>query len=49
MKKIIEVEYPDHHVENELIKFIKELIEEDGRMKEGVFRSHIVIEHIPNK
>ena len=48
MKQVIEVEYPDHSVEKELIDFLKKLCDENGQMKQGVFRSHIIIEHIPN-
>lgn len=49
MKKVIEVEYPDHNVEKEFEQFIKDnLITEDGSLAKGAFRSHIIIEWIPN-
>lgn len=49
MEKVIEVEYPDWQLKRRLEDFIdKNMINEDGSMKEGVYGSHIIINWIPN-
>lgn len=48
MKKVIEIEYPDFSVQRELVGFLESLTNEEGEMKEGVYKSHIIIEWVPN-